>query len=294
MPIYENTYQTWSGERRGPFFRWMAIPKFTLMDYFGNRTFIWLFSMAWFQFIIRLAYIYLLVNTEFLKMMQMPVSALPPVEAFFFKNTIDLQIPFCVAFAFMLGSNLISRDLAHNALVLFVSKPISRWEYFFGKFSIVFFLSLLLTWFQGAFLYLLQVAVSPAHSKWRIYFWEDYAGIFWQMTLYCLVIATSLSLLILAASSLVKNGRMAGLIFAIYIIGTIIVGLIVKNVTEMPDLWAISPWTSIKDIGYYLFDLDKKYANVSLSAAWIGILSNWALCGIIIKWRMSNASKYGR
>ena len=293
MPIYDYTYQTWEGARRGPLYRWMAIPKFTIMEFVGNRTFIWLFSMAWFQFVLRLFYIYLMVNTEFLNMFKVSSQMLVPVDAFFFKNTIDVQIPFCVVFAFMLGANLISRDLAHNALVLFVSKPISRWEYFFGKFSIIFLLTMLLTWFQTAVLFVLQVAISAPNQEWRIYFWSRYAGIFVSMTLYCLVMATTLSLLILAASSLTRNGRQAGLIFAIYIIGATIVGPVIGKITEIPNMWAISPMTSTMDLGYYLFHL-KARMSIDHTAAWLGILGNWAMCGLIIKWRMGNAAKYGR
>lgn len=293
MPIYDYTYQSWKGVRRGPFFRWMAIPKFTVMEFFGNRTFIWLFSMAWFQFLlVRLVWVYLLINTEFLKAFNIPANILPQADAFFFKNMIDIQIFFCIVFAFQLGADLISRDLIHNALVLYVSKPISRWEYFLGKFSVVFGISMLLTWFQAALLYVMLLAASPENSDWRIYFWDRYAGIFTSITLYSLVIATSLSLLILAASSLTRNKGKAGLTFVMYVIGTGIVAAIIGKYTENDNLRAIWLLRSTYDLGYYLFHIPNQHAVVTLSSAWIGILGNWALCGFIIYWRMNNAAKF--
>lgn len=293
MPIYDYTYQTWKGERRGPLFRWMAIPKFTIMEFFGNRLFIWLFSMAWFQFLFRLAWVYLLINSEVLKPLGFKPSMLPQADAFFFKQMIDIQIVFCIAFAFMLGANLISRDLAHNALVLYVSKPISRWEYFFGKFSLIFFLSMLLTWVQTAFLYLLLTAASPADSDWRIYFWDHNAIIFVWLTLYCLVIATTISMLILAASSLVRNGRKAGLIFAMYVIGSAPIAAVIAQVTENMNMRAFSIVRCIYDLGYAIFHLRNR-STVMPMYAWIGVISVWALCGLIIYWRMNNAAKFGR
>ena len=44
MPIYEHSYQTWEGERRGPLLRWLAIPKFAYMEFFKIRVFIGLFD----------------------------------------------------------------------------------------------------------------------------------------------------------------------------------------------------------------------------------------------------------
>lgn len=294
MPIYDYTYQTWKGKRLGPLDRWLAIPKFTFMDYFGNRTFIWLFSVAWFQFIARLGWLYLLINTEFLKMMGAPPNLLPAVDATWFKTTIDIQIPFCIAFAFMLGANLISRDLAHNALVLYISKPISRWEYFFGKFSVVFGLTLLLTWFQGSVLYGLQLAMAPADNEWRIYFWDRYARIYPALTLYAVLVGATLSLLVLAASSLSRSGRQAGLIFAIYLIGTYVIGVVLEKMNQMPSLRAMSPLSAMMNAADYLFKMPASYANVSMTAAWAGILGNWALCLFIIHWRMANAAKFSR
>lgn len=294
MPIYDYTYQTWNGKRLGPLDRWLAIPKFTFMEYFGNRTFIWLFSVAWFQFVARLGWLYLLVNTEFLKMLGAPPTLLPAIDAYWFKSTIDIQLPFCVAFSFMLGANLISRDLAHNALVLYISKPISRWEYFFGKFSVVFFLALLLTWLQGSILYGLQLAVVPADNDWRIYFWDRYARLYPALTIYAILIAATLSLLILAASSMTRSGRQAGLIFAIYLIGTYVIGIVLEKINDMPNLHAISPLSAVMNAGAYLFKLPAVYTNVSATAAWVGILGNWAMCGFIIHWRMNNAAKFSR
>lgn len=293
MPIYDYTYQTWKGERRGAIYRWLAIPKFTYLDYLGNRAFVSLLWVAWLPFLLFLGYIYLEVNTEFLKQFD-PRLSLPPVTPIFFKVFIDIQIFFCVAFAFVLGANLISRDLAHNALVLYVSKPISRWEYFVGKFSVIFSISLLLTWCQSVVLLLLQVAVSDPESPWRTQLWQQSGSVLVAITLYCLVIAASLSLLIMAASSLVKNGKVAGLIFAIYLIGTYIMGNIVSEITEMNDLLAISPWAAIKSLGYALFKLQENMLITSQTSCWIGILCTWALCGLIIQWRMANAAKFGR
>jgi ABC-2 type transport system permease protein len=294
MPVYDLNYQTWSGQRRGPLFRWLAIPRFTLMEFFGNRTFIWLFTIAWLQFILRLVVIYLEVNTDFLKLIPFPLATIFPIDANFFKRMIDYQIPFCFIFAFFIGSGLISRDLTHNAIVLFASKPISRWEYLIGKFSIPFLLFMLITWFQSAMLFAIQTAITPANNPWRLYFWDRYAIILGSITAYSLVIAISLSLLIMAASSLTRNNRYASMTFVIYVIGTLVVGGVLGQMLNNKNFWAVSLFDAGLTLGYYLFRVDLSSLEISRWAAWTCVLVNWVFCAVILHWRLERATRQGK
>lgn len=294
MPVYDHTYQTWDGERRGVLFRWIAIPKFAYLDFMNNRVFIWLFSLCWFQFILRLAYIYMSVNAEFQKLIRIPLSKIAPVDSFFFMNMLDIQFMFCLILAMLLGSNLISCDMMHHALVLYASKPISRWEYFLGKFSVLFMLFMLVTWFQTTLLYFMQILVSPANSEWRIYFWDRYAGIFGAILIYSLVISITLTLLIMAASSLSRNGRYAGLIFAIYLIATQIISRVLVDLAVIEKSTSFAPYRSLLDLGYYLFHQEQRGVAIGQGVAWAVILVNCALCAAILKWRIERGARYGR
>ena len=294
MPVYEHSYQTWTGERRSALFRWLAIPKFTYLEFFKVRIFVGLLSIACGQFLFRLAYIYLLVNTEFLKAFRFPTAALPPIDAYFFKNMIDVQLLFCFVFAFVLGADLISRDLHHSVLVLYFSKPISRWEYFLGKFFSVFSLFMGLTWLQAVLLFVVQAAVAPEHTPWRQHFWSEYAWILRAITLYAVVVSTTLSLMILAASSLTKYKRYAGTTFAVYIIGAGIVAAVLNETLHIHEFFAISPLHAGVDLGNYLFHVAPSRDMMSQPAAWGGIVGQWLLCAAILKWRLERAARYGR
>lgn len=292
MPVYDYTYKTWEGERRGPFYRWLAIPKFAYMEFFKRRMFVWLFTMAWAQFLLRMIYMYILINLEFLERFDFGVEALPKVDAAFFKSMIDMQLPFCFAFCFMLGSGLISRDMRNGALVLYASKPISRWEYFFGKFSILFALILSITVLQVLILFVLQFFASPADSPWHTDFWEEYASIPLSAALYSLVISAGLSLLILAASSLTKSGRYAAMTFAVYIIGTSAAAGFLTAIVRNDLLWVISPLAIGQQIGSYLFVED--LVLLSRKAVAFGLAGNLGLAGLILYWNISRAARTGR
>jgi ABC-type transport system involved in multi-copper enzyme maturation permease subunit len=297
MPVYDYTYQTFEGTRRGALARWVTIPRFTYMEFFAKRQFIVLFTLSWLHLLLCLAYIYIRVNAELIKStlnIDISLDRLPAVDAFFFKYMIDVQMVFCFIFTLSIGPDLISRDLRHSAIVLYMSKPISRWEYFLGKFLTLFGLLMVITWFQTMFLYVAQYLMSPSNSDWRLYFLKSYAWLVWPILAYSTVIAGTLSLLILTCSSLAKNARYAGLMFGGYIVGTTMVLGPVMEETHIDNGMAISPFLSGMRLGYSLFHLSNKDLPLSYTAAWMGILAVWALCAIVLYWRLRNAARYGR
>jgi ABC-type transport system involved in multi-copper enzyme maturation permease subunit len=293
MPVFDYSYQTWRGERSGPLLRWLAIPKYTYMAFFGKKAFIWLFTMAWMQFILRVGYIYVLVNADLLDSLHIPARILPQINAFFFKNMIDVQMIFCFLLTFIVGSDLISGDLIHRAFVLYASKPISRWEYFLGKFLTLFGMLMLLTWFQTMALYVLQIAIAPKASAWRTYFWSEYAWIFPAITLYSVIISTALSLMILAASSMVKNARYAAVTLIMYVVVSSAVGGITGDILNNRNALVLSPFVSGVDLGYTLFHLPEKRLALNTFTAWAGVIGVCVVAGSILKWRLGRAARYG-
>lgn len=293
MPVYDHAYKTWEGTRRGPFFRWLAIPKFAYMEFFKQRMFVWLLTIAWTQFLFRLVYAYARVNLEFIESFEIGLDALPPVDGAFFKSLIDFQLPFCFIFAFVIGSGLISRDLKNAALVLYASKPISRWEYFIGKFSTLFCMFMAITWLQVLLLFVIQYAISSPTSDWRQNFWSGYAWIPVASLLYCIVIAGTLSMIILAASSMTKGPRYAGMIFAVYIIGSQMIVAIMVQLTGKKFLGMLNPILVGEEIGSYLFG-DDIARSLTRAEAWGGAIFVWALAAGVLYLNLERAVRRGR
>ena len=294
MPVHDMSYRAWEGKRRGPVRRWLAIPKFTFMEAVSRRLVILLFTLGCVQFILRLAYLYLLANQELLVAFRFPTEVLPPVDAFFFKNFIDIQLLFCFALAFVLGADLIARDVRHGALVLYVSKPISRWEYFLGKFSVLFSVFMLLTWAQAVLLFLVQWMIAAENTPWKLYFWNERAPIFGSIGAYCLVIAGCLTMLSLAASSLIRNARYVGTAMVVYIIGLLIIGRMLYAELGNVNVRAVSPLSALVDLGYHQFDLANRREMIDPGLIWISIAAHLALCAVVFKWKLEKVVRHGR
>ena len=301
MAVYDYTYKTWSGKLHGALLRWLTIPKFTYLEFLSKKTFIWLFSMAWFPFLLFVAYIYITLNirlmSEYIPLLnRIPPNLLKPAEANFFKSFIDIQIVNCFVFVFMMGTGLISKDLKNRAIVLIVSKPINRWEYFLGKFSSLFALVFLFVGVQPQLLFGLQYILSEADSNWRVRFWDDYAWISHSILVYSLIVSLMMCILVLAASCLSKNSRYAGMTFFIYIVGTIISSTILAGMIEKDFPFVISPWHSCRALGSHLFPrgAETMKDNLYLMPLWLvwsGIGIQLALGSAIIWWRLRRAAR---
>ncbi len=300
VAVYDLSYQTYTGPRRGPVHRWLAIARFAWVEMLSRRVFAILFTLAWLQFIVRLALIYVL-NTPLLKSMGFealigPLNEAISIDAAFFKSMIDWQLPFCFMFVFILGAGAISRDLAHNAIILYIVKPIGRYEYLLGKFATLFLLLLALSWLQTMALYFAQVLLAPETSAWRTEFWSQYFWLIFPITLYSVLLSASLSLLVLAFSSTARSGRYAGIAFLIYLIGAhTVIALLAELIgaigpIQAHDWFGLSPLA----IGYALGDwLFSQQAEVRPAAAWFGLALHWLVAGAILKWRLDGAARQG-
>jgi len=295
MPVYAHAYQTWNGKRRGALFRWMAIPKFAYREFLAKRAGVAVLTLSWALFVVWIGYIYLTLNTQLLELVQIPTRALQPVGPWLFKAHIYMQLPVCFLFAFLLGSGLIARDLKHGAVVLYMSKPINRWEYLLGKFSTLFLYCMLITWGQATLLFLLQTAAAAPHSEWRTHFWSEYARLPIAIFLYALCASGGISLMVLAASSLCKNAQYAGLIFAGYVIGASIVAAALVNNLHNRAWTLVSPLAVGGLLGAFFFE-PQALENARIAEHWIWIASgaHAGLNGAILVWRVARAARLGR
>jgi ABC-type transport system involved in multi-copper enzyme maturation permease subunit len=289
MPVYDYTYQTWEGQRRGALLRWLAMPRFTYMDLFKKRQVIILFMFCCLQFLLRLAYQYIRVNEDLLTLLKIGTT-LPEVDAKYFKWFLDGQLFASLVFSFTLTA-VITDDLIHHAIVLYMSKPISRWEYFAGKFLTVFLPLAFLTVIQVVALYGIQIAIAPETDRWHLYFWNEYAWILGALILYGGVIAVTLSLLILTASCLTKNRRYSGVIFLVTIIGLDLIGNFSSDILNRAQYLAISPLRSVIEIGRYCFRTEADYRFGQMDA-WMGVWICWGICAFILYRRISRAARY--
>ncbi len=145
------------------------------------------------------------------------------------------------------GAGLIADDLRSNALSLYLSKPITWYDYLIGKFIVVGTLLVCLTLIPGLLLFLEHTLLADF-----TFFKEHYWAIFSIIT-YSVIITVITSLLMLFFSSLTTNSRYATIGFCAVWFGLPVIALILKEAFSMSTVSIVSIWANYDILGSVLF-----------------------------------------
>src|SRR5690348_3596350 len=125
MPIHDQGYRRFTGTRAAPGRAWSVIAKAGLRTMFGKKTFRGLLLVSWFPFFVRAVQIYAAAN--------LPQAAFLAPDARMFRQFLEQQQVFLFFITVYAGAGLIANDRRANALQIYLSKPLTRSEYIFGK-----------------------------------------------------------------------------------------------------------------------------------------------------------------
>ena len=299
MAVYEHLYGAYEGASHSPWSRFLVIPRYALREVFKSKLFTGIFILCFIYPLIAAILVYLHHNANALALLQINIRELLPIDASFFMTFVQVQGAFSLILTVLVAPPLISRDLANNALPLYLSRPLSRVEYVLGKMAVVVVLLSLVTWVPGLLIFLFQASLSGVGWLWAN-MWMISSIFVASMTWIIL-----LSLLALAVSALVKwrvvaSGALLGLFFVPSAFGAIINQLFLTRAGHLLSLWATmdSIWRGLFGIferqtgrvtgrlAHPLYDgqvVDIVLLEPPLWASWLVIT---AVCGICV-WLLS-------
>src|SRR5262249_51844923 len=130
MPIHDQGYRRYGGEKARTGTGWMVITRAGIRTMIGKRAFLGLLLLSWFPFFVRAVQIYVAANFP-------QAGELVAVKADTFRQFLDQQQSFVFFVTVYVGAGLIANDRRANALQIYLSKPLTRAEYIFGKLSIL-------------------------------------------------------------------------------------------------------------------------------------------------------------
>jgi ABC-2 type transport system permease protein len=236
MPIFDQGYQHWDGERSGHLWRWWTISRHGVRAQLRNR-FIRLFLII--AYAPALALIGVLAVWGLLEQQAQSVLTflnhlLPPeivaqpqdyrvavwtiAYSFFFKAELFVTMVMIL----LVGPNLISRDLRFNALPLYFSRPLRRIDYLLGKLGVVGLFIAAVVIAPAVFAYVLGVGFS---FQFRVI--QETYPLLGASIVYGLIIMVSAGTLMLALSALSRRSLYVGLTWlGFWIITTTVAGLL--------------------------------------------------------------------
>ena len=245
MPIHDQGYRRYAGGK-APGRGWTVIATAGIRSVLSKRSFIGLMLMAWFPFVVRAVQIYAAAN--------LPQAAFLKPTSETFRQFLDQQQIFVFFVTVYIGAGLIANDRRANALQIYLSKPLTRAEYIFGKLAILMIFLLLVTWVPAIVLLIVQIAFSGSFT-----FFRDNIFLFPAITVFSFIQVTMVAATMLALSSLSNSSRYVGILYTAVIFFTQAIYGVVYAVTRSSAMSWISVSANLTQIGDVIFRLPPKY-----------------------------------
>lgn len=263
MAVHENAYGRYEGKLTPEWSRFLILPRYALSDVFGSKFFTAIFCLCFIYPLVAAILIYLHHNSNALALMQINVRELLPINASFFQYFVEVQCWLAFILTVLVGPVLISRDLANNALPLYLCRPFSRAEYVLGKMTVLIILLSLVTWVPGLLLFLLQAYLEGA--GWIVSnLWIAGAIFVGSMTWIVLLSLLSPAISAWVRWRVVASGALLGLFFITSALGNLVYVLFI---TRMGHL--ISPADLMKYIWRGLFgNFTREMGRFTMQDAW--------------------------
>jgi ABC-2 type transport system permease protein len=245
MPIHDQGYRRYRGGRAGGR-AWLVIMKTGIRTMLGDRKFIGLLAASWIQFVVRAVQFYIAANFS--------QAAVIAPKADTFRDFFDKQDIFVYILTVTLGSRLIAQDLRANALQIYLSKPLTRAEYIFGKFGILASFLLFITWVPALLLLGVQVAFAGNFE-----FLKANAYLFPAITVYAALEVAMVSTAMLALSSLSTNSRFVGIMYTGLIFFSQAVYGVLRFITTSTRLSWVAFGNNLAQLGDVIFRVPLHY-----------------------------------
>lgn len=246
MPIHDQGYRRYPGTRAPAGQAWLVIARSGIRMFFGKRAFLGLLLLSWFPFVVRAVQIYAAAT--------LPQAGFLRPTAETFRQFLDQQDIFVFFITVYVGAGLIANDRRVNALQIYLSKPLTRAEYVFGKLTVLATFLILITWVPAIVLLIVQMAFAG-----NIAFITANIFLFPAITVFAAIQVTLVSATMLALSSLSRSSRYVGILYAAVIFFTQAVYGVMYAVTRSSAMSWISFSADLAEIGDAIFRLPQRY-----------------------------------
>ena len=272
MPIHDQGYRRYGGSRAPRGQAWSVITRAGLRTMLAKRMFLGLLLVAWFPFFVRAVQIYAAAN--------MPQAAFLKPTAETFRQFLDQQSIFVFFVTVYVGAGLIANDRRANALQIYLSKPLTRAEYVFGKLAILIAFLLAVTWAPAMVLLLIQIAFAGNFT-----FLQNNLFLFPAITVFAAVQVITVASTMLALSSLSKSARYVAILYAMVLFFTSAIYGVLYAVTRSSSFSWISLSANLEQVGNIIFRMPAKY-DTPWPVSLLVIVVTVALCGWVLERRV--------
>lgn len=248
MAVYRRGYQRYQGPLTGHFARLMVMPRYSWERILGQRFVVALLAVSLFWPLLCTGFVYLANHTELWQGFSANFEKFLAINGKFFLTFMKVQAIFALILAAVAGPGLVAPDLANNALPLYFSRPLTRWDYMLSRLIVLLGILSLVTIVPGMILFGVQAGM--AGGAWLGSGWLMGVAVLLGFLLYIVLV----SLVAMASSAYVKWRVVAGaLVLAFF--------FVLAGAAEMVNSVFRVDWASAMNPGY------------AMETLWSGMLS---------------------
>ena len=156
MAVYERSWRRYEGPQTPMASRFSVVTRYAISDAFASRLFTAFYAVCFLPSVGGLFFIYLSHNASLLQTLGMPADMMKVLTSQFFMVLFSWQAVPAFLVTLIVSPSLISADLSHGALPLYLSRPINRPDYVIGKMAVLTILLSPMTWVMGLAIFGLQ------------------------------------------------------------------------------------------------------------------------------------------
>jgi len=232
VPIHDQGYRHYTGQRALHGRGWWVIARHGVLDRLRERRFLALLLFAWSLFVFRAVELY--IGTTVIR-----AAFFAPSEETF-RTFLGQQRLFVFFITIYAGAGLIATDRQSNALHMYLSRPITRHDYIGGKLLTLALFLVGVTWCPAMLLLALQILFTGS-----LEFVSSHPRLIPAITLASMLQVAVASMMMLALSSLSRSRRFAAMMYAGIVIFAGLLDGALERVSGNP-LWVlISPQNTL-------------------------------------------------
>jgi ABC-2 type transport system permease protein len=272
MPIHDQGYRRYAGQR-APYGRaWSVIAKTGIRTLLTRRAFVALLLLSWSWFFVRAVQFYMAAN--------LPQAAFLAPTPETFRQFLEQQEIFVFFITVYAGAGLIANDRRANALQIYLSKPLTRLEYIFGKLTILMAFLLLVTWLPAIVLLLVQILFSGSFT-----FFINNLQLLPAITVFSTIQVVTVSSAMLALSSLSKSSRYVAILYAALIFFSQAMYGVLFAVTRDPRFAWISMPFNLGQVGDFIFGMRLRY-DAPVPVSFLALVLLVGISGVVLERRV--------
>jgi ABC-2 type transport system permease protein len=270
VPIHDQGYRRYDGQRITHARSWLVIARAGIVERLRERRFLVLMLVAWLLFAVRAVQIYFgatIVRASFLA---------PSDETF--HSFLTQQRLFVFFITIYAGAGLIASDRQANALQLYLSKPITRYDYIAGKLATLAAFLIAVTWVPAMLLLALQILFSGS-----LEFVSSHPRLVPAITITSVLQVALASITMLALSSLSRSRRFAAMLYVLVTVFAGAVERVLQTATGAAGWVLLSPQNTLLVVSDALFGIEPE---IPVPIALIAIVTLVAVCVAVLERRV--------